>query len=410
MYPLTEEQIAFILEDIRRRGVETESLQQNLLDHVCCILEEELPPGEDFHAFYQKVITRFFTAGLREIEEETRLLLTFKNYYAMKKLMSLTGIISSLAITAGAVFKVNHWPFAGMLLFAGIGTFALVFLPLMVVLKLKESKERREKWMIALAVTVGAAIATGILFRLMHWPGSHLLTSGSLAFLMLIYIPLFFFTGFRDPLTKLNTLVTSILLLAGAGMLMSLTNQGFSRKVTASLYAVDDMVTGQIAQARQSNAALMKAPEIARSLTSGAAQADSVTGRLVRYLHEMKTFIIAHSEGTDSAKASVMSASDMRSPESNSGVYHSDEEVAQARFSNEALRRELEQYNERIGTLTAAKGLQTLSIQEGEPGLTAAGLAVHQLSQLEHLALLNETIILNYLTGRVQATDTALAQ
>ena len=42
MYLLSDKQIDHILSDIRRRGVEMEDLQYNLLDHICCILEQEL--------------------------------------------------------------------------------------------------------------------------------------------------------------------------------------------------------------------------------------------------------------------------------------------------------------------------------------------------------------------------------
>ena len=42
MYALSDQQIDFILNDIKIRGVETEDLQLNLLDHICCIIECEL--------------------------------------------------------------------------------------------------------------------------------------------------------------------------------------------------------------------------------------------------------------------------------------------------------------------------------------------------------------------------------
>jgi hypothetical protein len=76
MYTLTDEQIDFILTDIKQRGVEMEDLQLNLLDHICCIIEQDLSPGSDFESFYRKTIPRFFKKELREIEEETLYLLT----------------------------------------------------------------------------------------------------------------------------------------------------------------------------------------------------------------------------------------------------------------------------------------------------------------------------------------------
>jgi hypothetical protein len=91
MYTLNEQQIDRILNDIRARGVNTESLQLNLLDHICCIVEQNLEPDGDFEDFYARTIKTFYKKELSEIEEEAQLLLTYKNYYAMKKIMITSG-------------------------------------------------------------------------------------------------------------------------------------------------------------------------------------------------------------------------------------------------------------------------------------------------------------------------------
>lgn len=44
-----------------------------------------MSPEQDFDEFYRNVITRFYKRELREIQEETELVLTFKHYYTMKK-------------------------------------------------------------------------------------------------------------------------------------------------------------------------------------------------------------------------------------------------------------------------------------------------------------------------------------
>ena len=87
MYQLSDQQLDWMLDDIRRRGIETEDLQVNLLDHISCIIENELEENGDFGQFYSTVITRFYKRELMEVEEETQSLLLFKNYYAMKKIM-----------------------------------------------------------------------------------------------------------------------------------------------------------------------------------------------------------------------------------------------------------------------------------------------------------------------------------
>src|SRR5678815_1485779 len=100
MYTLSNEQLDFISSDIRARGVELESLQQDLLDHVCCIIEQNLEAGGDFEGYYLATIQTFYKTELKEIEEETLFLLTNKNYYAMKKIMLFSGASSAIVLSA----------------------------------------------------------------------------------------------------------------------------------------------------------------------------------------------------------------------------------------------------------------------------------------------------------------------
>jgi glycogen synthase len=82
MYSLREDEIDYILHDIESRGVVLEDLRDDLLDHICCIIERELPEGGDFVKFYEFVLPRFFKKKLAEIQEETDNLIRFKNFGA----------------------------------------------------------------------------------------------------------------------------------------------------------------------------------------------------------------------------------------------------------------------------------------------------------------------------------------
>ena len=87
MYRISDEQLDFILHDLSTRGIETESLRYDLLDHVCVIIEQELGEGEDFEACYTSAITTFYKQELREIEEETRWLLTCRHHLVLTRNM-----------------------------------------------------------------------------------------------------------------------------------------------------------------------------------------------------------------------------------------------------------------------------------------------------------------------------------
>ncbi len=83
MYCISDQQIDFILDDISRHGIKTESLRQNLLDHICIIIEQNLGPGENFETFYAATIKTFYKTELKEIEEETIFLIKHKRPFVV---------------------------------------------------------------------------------------------------------------------------------------------------------------------------------------------------------------------------------------------------------------------------------------------------------------------------------------
>lgn len=234
MYQLSDEQIDYIFNDISARGVEMESLQQNLVDHVCCIIERDLEENGDFGSFYEKTIKTFYKDALWEIEEETLQLLIFKNYYTMKKTMIVSGMASVIGFIAGSVFKVMHWPGASALILFSILTMSFVFLPILFVLKVKEKSSSRDKMTLGIGTTLGILFCLSVLFKIMHWPGANTMNLLVILLLLFVFTPIYFFTGMRNPDTKTNTIVTTILLIGVGGMLFAMANLRSSRQTSLS--------------------------------------------------------------------------------------------------------------------------------------------------------------------------------
>jgi len=224
MYQLNDQQIDYIFNDISARGVEMESLQLNLHDHVCCIIEQNLEENGDFESFYQKTIQTFYKDALWEIEEETLQLLTHKNYYKMKKIMIYSGTLSVAGFIAGSIFKIMHWPGASAILLLSMLNISLIFLPLLFILKTREVSAMKDKLMIAIGTIFGILFSISSLFKIFHWPGANLMWLFALGILMFVFIPIYFFSGIRTPETKVNTIITSIILISAGGMLFTLTS------------------------------------------------------------------------------------------------------------------------------------------------------------------------------------------
>jgi len=112
MYTLSDQQVDFILDDIRRHGIEIEDLQQNLLDHICILVEQNLEENGDFEQYYSSVISSFYRQEMREIEEETLFLLTHKTPYIVLNRIQFFGLL----------FTVVMGPFIGYALHAMTGS------------------------------------------------------------------------------------------------------------------------------------------------------------------------------------------------------------------------------------------------------------------------------------------------
>lgn len=230
MYSVTEEQVEFILKDIEARGVVLEDLRDNLLDHMCCIIEEEMDEKGDFKVFYESVLPRFFNENLMEIQVETDNLIKFKNFYSMKKIMKISGIATVFFTTVGAILKTLHLPGAGMCIVLGGFTFSLIFLPLLIAIKFKDEESKVDKTVFSFGFLIAIILSAGLIFKLMHWPFANVMMLSSTVIFTFVYVPVYFFSRVRRPELRFNTIVNSVMMMACGGIFFSLFDLSFSRE------------------------------------------------------------------------------------------------------------------------------------------------------------------------------------
>jgi hypothetical protein len=196
------------------------------LDHVCCIIERELKAEMDFEELYQQAIATFYKTDLSELESETAILLNFKNLTTMKNSMILSGLFSAAIMLLGILFKIMHFPGAAVILPVGILTCSFVFIPLLAYLKLKEDQTTANRIVVLATALAGSLLLTGITSKLIANSGSALfavLFYSSAAVMFGLSLPVYLYNGIRNPATKLNTVVTSIIVLMVFALLLSMT-------------------------------------------------------------------------------------------------------------------------------------------------------------------------------------------
>jgi hypothetical protein len=231
MYILSDDQIEYILSDITRRGIVLESLRNDLLDHVCCLIEEKMPPDADFETYYHQLIQTFYKKELRELEEETIALLKNKNYYVMKKIMIISGVFSASMLSLGIFLKFNHMPAAGASLVLGITCLSFLFLPLLFAVQIRENKNRKENILLGVGIFAGILISLSIMFKIQHWPFANIMGLTSIGILALIFLPLYYTNGIKKKENKINTLVITIVVIMSCGLFLSLVRSPYASRL-----------------------------------------------------------------------------------------------------------------------------------------------------------------------------------
>ncbi len=368
MFSLTEEQIAFIENDIKIRGITSPDLSIDLLDHICCLIENELDEYRNFDTVYQDVLSRFGEKGLKEIQLETNRLLTFKHYYIMNSTMKISGYVSSLLILSGAIFKFNHWPGASIMMVTGMFFLTVLFLPLLFILKFKSTAESNRSILLSTIAFVSAiAISSGVLFRVMHWPGARILTITGCALLVLGYLPVYLLSVYKNTTNKINATATIILIIAGAGLFIVESGTGLTREVSDSFWrgVTENQDLLNFIKSENSKAyELIKKDtgSVSQSKIEKAGKLEKAGNTLSEYISSMRTNLIAATENISKADAQNISINALRNG-GGSAIIQSITEGGD-QFNSTKLKEQIEQFKSEIRSINPNIDLSTLNTDQ----------------------------------------------
>ncbi len=199
---LSEEQVEYIRSRVKHGGIGMATLQDDVLDHLCCEVERKMEENLPFDVALTTAIQEFAPEGLAEIEQETLLLLNAK-LINMKKIMYGIGFASTSSMSMGVTFKLLHMPGGDQLVTYGFLTFALVFLPLVVINHFKVNLDA--SWTDRARIFLGilSALATGMAIILkyysLQWAEVLLLTGAAL--FSFGFLPFLFFTMYKKSIS-----------------------------------------------------------------------------------------------------------------------------------------------------------------------------------------------------------------
>jgi len=106
---LNEFQIGKIADTVNEGAISSVEMKDDLIDHLCCIVEDEMSKGKDFETVFQTVLPK----RLNEIQNETVFLFTSKSRKRIDRTMYVSGLIALTGMLATVVMKPLHVLFAG---------------------------------------------------------------------------------------------------------------------------------------------------------------------------------------------------------------------------------------------------------------------------------------------------------
>jgi len=204
-----------ISDDVRKQEISFSHLADELIDHLCCDVEFEMKKGLSFSEAYHMVNEKIGYRRLKEIQEETLYAVDTK-YRKMKNTMKISGIVGTIMFGFAALFKIMHWPLAGILMVLGALTLAFVFMPSALTVLWKETHSGKRLFLFVSAFLAGALFILGAAFKVQHWQASGFLLSLGGLIGIIFFLPALVVSKLKD---NENRSKRAVYILAAAGLL-----------------------------------------------------------------------------------------------------------------------------------------------------------------------------------------------
>ena len=215
-FELSIANIEFLKQEISNSGLTYSHLRDDLIDHVCCDIETEMQKGLPFEEAYELVNEKIGMGGLERIQHET-LYLIDKKYRIMKMTMKISGVIAPIVLAFGTLFKIMHWPAAGILILIGFVVLSFIFLPSAIYVSYKEVSNRTKKWTHFVGFFGTFFLSLSFLCKIMHWPGANILILLGIGLISLVFLPMIMINKLKD---KSNTTPAYVFILAILGLIL----------------------------------------------------------------------------------------------------------------------------------------------------------------------------------------------
>lgn len=200
---VTAEQVTIIRKQVEQSGIINEMLRDDVLDHLCCVVEIKISKGMNFELALQEASHELAPEGLIEIQRETVFLLNPTKIIRMKKIMYAIGLLTSISMTFGLTFKILHMPGADELFNFGFFGFTLVFLPMITIDRYKQNlhKAMTERLRLIFGFLSAVLIGASVMFKVFHIQDADVMLLVGIAIFSFGFLPFLFFSMYKKSIS-----------------------------------------------------------------------------------------------------------------------------------------------------------------------------------------------------------------
>jgi hypothetical protein len=184
MHLLSKQELEKIKDRVALAEVNNPSLTIDLVDHICCMIEERVDDGISLAIAKEEVFKEMGEIQLKSIEIETKVLT--QNKFIMKKRTKIIGLVAIILMFAGFAMKMLHLQGAGVTWGVGVLTAVFGFTLFLTLDRFSYEKSSLGRINGVLGYLGAAAYLLGIGLNVLKFPLSYVLM-GAGGLVLLIY-------------------------------------------------------------------------------------------------------------------------------------------------------------------------------------------------------------------------------
>jgi len=199
MKKLNKDQINDIAGNISSSNIKSEELKEDLTDHICCLIEDDMQKGVSYKEAKKKAFNAVFPEGIDKEHKKNIWLITTRKQKRMRSILFILSYIALFIITTSFLFKALHWPAAGIMLIIACSIFTFIFTPVlfMYIYRANLSRFITRKSQYVFGFLGIVVLLTGVAFKAFHWPYAGTLLGIGVLIISFFFLPLIFMALYR---------------------------------------------------------------------------------------------------------------------------------------------------------------------------------------------------------------------